>query len=200
MNYDNFFDQQLILEDELVRIEPLEEKHFDLLLPVAMEKELWLYTIQQINYPEDFKKYFNAALKEKEQQKSFPFAYFNKQTKQYVGSTRFLNIDFGNLRLEIGSTWLHPSLHGTGFNKHCKLLLLSYAFEQLQLNRVELKTSHLNLKSQNAMLKIGAVREGVFRNHVVNEDGSIRHSHFFSFIKEEWPAIKNSIFKELVTI
>ena len=198
MDYTNFFSSALILEDDLVRIEPLEEKHFELLLPVAMKKELWLYTIQQINSPEDFKKYFNTALKEKEQQKSFPFAYFNKQTQKYVGSTRFLNIDFGNFRLEIGSTWLYPSLHGTGFNKHCKFLLLSCGFEQLQLNRIELKTSHLNLKSQKAMLKIGAVREGVFRNHIVNEDGSIRHSHFFSFIKEEWPVIKQTIFKEFV--
>jgi N-acetyltransferase len=199
MNYDNFFDQQLILEDDLVRIEPLEEKHFELLLPTALEKEIWSFTIQKINTPEDFRKYFNTALDEKQNKKSYPFAYYNKITKQYVGSTRYGNIDFGNKRLEIGWTWLNPNVQGTGFNKHCKLLLLSYAFEQLQLNRVELKTSHLNLKSQNAMLKIGAVREGVFRNHVVNEDGSIRHSHFFSFIKEEWPAIKNSIFTELVT-
>jgi N-acetyltransferase len=176
MDYSNFFNQQLILEDELVRIEPLEEKHFELLLPTALQKELWLYTIQQIN----------------------SFAYFNKQTQQYVGSTRYLNIDFANLRLEIGSTWLHPNLHGKGFNKHCKFLLLSYGFEQLQLNRIELKTSHLNLKSQKAMLKIGAVPEGVFRNHVINQNGSIRHSHFFSFIKEEWPAIKQTLFKEFV--
>jgi N-acetyltransferase len=198
VDYTNFFSTAIVLENDLVRIEPLEEKHFELLLPVAMEKELWLYTIQQINSPEDFKKYFNTALKEKAQQKSYPFAYFNKQTQQYVGSTRFLNIDFGNLRLEIGSTWLHPSLHGKGFNKHCKFLLLSYSFEQLLLNRVELKTSHLNLKSQKAMLKIGAIREGVFRNHIVNEDGSIRHSHYFSFIKEEWQVIKQTIFKEFV--
>jgi N-acetyltransferase len=198
MDYSNFFNQQLILEDELVRIEPLEEKHFELLLPTALQKELWLYTIQQINSPADFKDYFSRALQEKEEQKSYPFAYFNKQTQQYVGSTRYLNIDFANLRLEIGSTWLHPTLHGKGFNKHCKFLLLSYGFEQLELNRIELKTSHLNLKSQNAMLKIGAIREGIFRNHVVNENGSIRHSHFFSFIKEEWPAIKQSIFKEFV--
>jgi N-acetyltransferase len=198
MDYSNFFNQQIILQDELVKIEPLEEKHFELLLPTALQKELWLYTIQQINSAEDFKKYFDTALTEKEQQKSYPFAYFNKQTQQYVGSTRFLNIDFANLRLEIGATWLHPTLHGEGFNKHCKFLLLSYGFEQLQLNRIELKTSHLNLKSQNAMLKVGATREGIFRNHVVNENGSIRHSHFFSFIKEEWPAIKQSIFKEFV--
>ena len=198
MNYANFFEHQIILEDDLVRIEPLEEKHFELLLPTALKKELWLYTIQQINSPEDFKKYFKTAIEEKAQQKSYPFAYYHKQTQQYVGSTRYLNIDFTNLRLEIGSTWLHPSLHGKGFNKHCKFLLLSHGFEQLQLNRIELKTSHLNLKSQNAMLKIGAVREGIFRNHIVNDNGSIRHSHFFSFIKEEWPAIKQNIFKEFV--
>jgi N-acetyltransferase len=198
MNYTNFFDSPIILEDELVKIEPLEEKHFELLLPVAMHQELWLYTIQQINSPEDFRKYFSIALEEKAQKKSYPFAYYDKQAQQYVGSTRYLNIDFGNLRLEIGSTWLHPSLHGKGFNKHCKFLLLSYGFEQLHLNRIELKTSHLNLKSQKAMLKIGAVRDGVFRNHIVNENGSIRHSHYFSFIKEEWPGIKNTIFKAFV--
>jgi len=198
MNYDNFFDSSIILEDELVRIEPLEEAHYQLLLPTAMQKEIWEFTTAKVYSPEDFRKYFDTALSEKQQKRSYPFAYFNKQTQQYVGSTRYGNIDFANKRVEIGWTWIHPQMQGTGFNKHCKFLLLSYGFEQLQLNRIELKTSHLNLKSQNAMLKIGAVREGIFRNHIINEDGSIRHSHFFSFIKEEWPAIKQSVFKEFV--
>ncbi len=197
MSYTNFFNTPLILEDELVRIEPLEEKHFELLLPTALQPELWRFTIQKINEPGDFRKYFDTALLEKQEKKSYPFAYFNKQTQQYCGSTRYGNIDFNNKRLEIGWTWLNKSFHGTGFNKHCKFLLLSYGFEQLGLNRIELKTSHLNLISQKAMRKIGAVHEGVFRNHVINEDGSIRHSHYFSFIKEEWPEIKNSIFKDL---
>ncbi len=83
MNYNNFFDQQLLLEDELVRIEPLEEKHFDLLLPTALEKEIWLFTIQKINTPEDFRKYFNTALDEKQNKKSYPFAYYNKITNEF---------------------------------------------------------------------------------------------------------------------
>lgn len=199
MNYDIFFDTSIILEDELVRIEPLEEIHYQLLLPTALQKELWLYTSVQINSPEDFRRYFDIALQEKQLKKSYPFAFFNKQTGQYVGSTRYGNIDFSNRRSEIGWTWIHPLMQGTGFNKHCKFLLLSYGFEQMQLNRIELKTSHLNLKSQNAMRKIGAVHEGVFRNHIINEDGSIRHSHFFSFIKEDWLKIKNSIFKDFTT-
>jgi RimJ/RimL family protein N-acetyltransferase len=198
MDYSNFFTTPLILEDELVRIEPLEEKHFELLLPTALQTDLWRFTMQKIKSVEDFRKYFDTALKEKQQKKSYPFAYFNKQTRQYCGSTRFGNIDFNNKRVEIGWTWLNTSLHGSGFNKHCKFLLLSYGFEQLQLNRIELKTSHLNLISQKAMRKIGAVHEGVFRNHIINEDGTIRHSHYFSFIKEEWPATKENIFKEFM--
>lgn len=198
MTYFNFFDTPIILEDELVRIEPLEEAHYQLLLPTAMQKEIWEFTTIKVNTPEGFRKYFDTALLEKQQKKAYPFAYFNKQTQQYVGCTRYGNIDFDNKKVEIGWTWIHPLMQGTGFNKHCKFLLLSYGFEQLQLNRIELKTSHLNLKSQNAMLKIGAVREGVLRNHLVNEDGSLRHSHYFSFIKEEWPEIKGSIFKEFV--
>ncbi len=198
MDYTNFFSTPLILEDDIVRIEPLEEKHFELLLPTALQPELWRFTIQKINSGQDFRFYFDTALKEKEEKKSYPFAYFNKQTQQYCGSTRYGNIDFKNKRLEIGWTWLNSSLHGTGFNRHCKFLLLSYGFDQLELNRIELKTSHLNLISQKAMRKIGAVHEGVFRNHVINEDGTIRHSHYFSFIKEEWPATKENFFKEFM--
>ena len=197
MDYTNFFSTPLVLEDDLVRIEPLEEKHFELLLPTALQPELWRFTIQKINSVKDFRFYFDTALKEREEKKSYPFAYFNKQTQRYCGSTRYGNIDFKNKRLEIGWTWLNSSLHGTGFNRHCKCLLLSYGFNQLELNRIELKTSHLNLISQKAMKKIGAVHEGVFRNHVINEDGTIRHSHYFSFIKEEWPATKENFFKEL---
>jgi RimJ/RimL family protein N-acetyltransferase len=196
MNYETFFEDEIILEDEWVRLEPLAEKHYNLLLPIAMEKALWLFTTIQINTAEDFRQYFDTAILERQQKKSYPFAYYNKKIQQYVGCTRYGNIDFTNKKLEIGWTWLAPSMQGTGFNKHCKFLLLSYGFKQLQLNRIELKTSHLNLKSQNAMLKIGAVREGVLRNHMVNQDGTKRHSHFFSFIIEEWAQIQQTIFAE----
>ncbi|MEI9959522.1 MAG: GNAT family protein [Ferruginibacter sp.] len=196
MNYDNFFDEQIILQDELVRLEPLEEKHYELLLPVAMNKMLWEFTGAKVNSEADFKRYFDTALLEKKNKKSYPIAYYNKQTQQYVGCTRYGNIDFPNKRVEIGWTWLDPSLHGKGFNKHCKFLLLSYGFEKLELNRIELKTSHLNLRSQKAMRKIGAVQEGVLRRHSINEDGLVRDTMYFSFIAEEWPVIKETIFKE----
>ncbi|HNG62573.1 MAG TPA: GNAT family protein, partial [Ferruginibacter sp.] len=130
--------------------------------------------------------------------RSYPFAYFHKKENRYVGSTRYANIDFDNKRLEIGWTWINPSLQGTGFNKHCKFLLLRYGFETMGLNRIELKTSHLNLKSQKAMRKIGAIEEGTFRNHIINEDGTLRHTMYFSFISDEWPEIKSRIFGEFI--
>jgi N-acetyltransferase len=196
ITYDNFFDQPIVLENETVRLELLQAAHFDPLLPVALNTELWRFTINKINSKEDFRDYFNTALEEKASKKSYPLALFDKRQQQYAGSTRLLNIDFNNKRLEIGSTWIAPGLHGTGFNKHCKFLLLNFCFETLLLNRVELKTNLLNLRSQKAMLKIGAVKEGIFRKHIVNDDGSIRDSVYFSFINDEWPEIKSTIFTE----
>lgn len=190
----NPFDTEIILENERARLEPLQPHHFEILDPIAQQKEMWEFTLAKINTTEDFKKYFDEAMTEKAAGLSYPFAIYDKREKMYAGSTRFGNISLPHKRLEIGWTWYHPQLQRTGLNRQCKFLLLSYCFEELGLNRVELKTSHLNQKSQTAMRKIGATEEGIFRNHLINEDGSIRHSVFFSFIKEEWPHIRSTIF------
>ncbi len=194
----NFFDENLVLENELVRLEPLTTAHFDVLLQIALQQQnLWKFTTAKIRTVADFTTYFNTALQERVDKKSYPFAYFNKQTNEYVGCTRYGNIDFKNKKLEIGWTWLSNPLHGTGFNRNCKFLLLNYGFEVLDLNRIELKTGSLNVISQKAIQNIGAVKEGVFRNHIITDDGSIRHSMYFSFIKEEWPATKQKYFEGL---
>ncbi len=198
MDYEKFFDFDHVLENDWVRLEPLKATHFELLLPVAMNKALWEFTTAKIFTETDFKKYFDTAMEEKRLQKSYPFALFDKQQNQYAGCTRYGNIEFKHKKMEIGWTWIDPKLQGTGFNKHCKFLLLHFGFETLLLNRVELKTSSLNLKSQKAMLKIGAVKEGVLRRNIINDDGSIRDTVYFSFIKEEWPEIKERIFGEFI--
>ena len=196
VNYDNFFEQNIILENSIVRIEPLQQQHFEPLLPVAVNEDIWKYKSSQIHSADDFKRYFDTAIEEKRTKKAYPFAFFDKVNNAYAGSTRFGNIDFKNKRIEIGWTWIDQKLHGTGFNKNCKYLLLSFCFNELNMNRVELKTSSLNLRSQKAMLNIGAVKEGVFRSHSINEDGSIRDSVYFSFIKTEWQQTKQNFFKE----
>ena len=192
MNTDNFFAEEHILENSRARLEPLQEHHYALLLPVAMEKDLWQFTSNSISNEADFLRYFNNAIAERKAGISYPFAVYDKQTGQYAGSTRYGTISFAHKKLEIGWTWYHPTAQRTGLNKACKSLLLNFGFNVLQLNRIELKTSTLNLKSQGAMLKIGAVKEGIFRNHMITENGTVRDSVFFSFIKEEWPATKES--------
>jgi RimJ/RimL family protein N-acetyltransferase len=165
----NFFTKEILLQNEWAMLEPLNEKHYEALWLVARNKELWQFTTAKVNTEDDFKRYFNKALSEKENHESYPFAIFDKQQNKYAGSTRFANISFENKRIEIGWTWYHPQMQRTGLNRACKFLLLSYGFEILDLNRIELKTALTNIKSQTAIEKIGATKEGVFRNHFINE-------------------------------
>ena len=195
---DNFFEQDHTLENERARLEPLTEKHFAELLPIAMKREIWEFTAADVKDENDFRKYFNQALAERQSGISYPFAIYDKQAGRYAGCTRYGNITMPHKRLEIGWTWYDPSLQRSGINKASKFLLLTFGFETLDLNRIELKTSLLNLKSQGAMLKIGAVKEGILRRHMIAENGSIRDTVYFSFIKEDWPSIKATIFAAFI--
>ena len=197
MDPNNFTTLTFILENERARLEPLEEKHFNELLPIAMEREIWEFTSADVKNEADFRRYFDIALAERKAGNSYPFAIYDKKENCYAGCTRYGNISMPNKRVEIGWTWYKPSLQRTGINKACKSLLLNFGFDKLNLNRIELKTSLLNLKSQGAMLKIGAVKEGILRRHMIAENGTVRDTVYFSFIKEEWPAIKQTIFKDL---
>ena len=197
---DNFFEQEIILQNDRSKLEPLTEAHYQHLLPIALHTEIWEFTGAKVKNEADFRRYFDTALTEKKSGRSYPFAIFDKQQNQYAGCTRYANFSITDKRLEIGWTWYNPSLQRSGINKATKILLLSFGFEQLDLNRIELKTSLLNLKSQGAMLKIGAVKEGVLRRHFINEDGIVRDTVYFSFIKEEWPQIKSTIFKEFINL
>lgn len=198
MEQSELFSSDVVLENQRARLEPLTENHFKLLLPIALQKELWAFTSVTVRDEEEFKEYFDLALQEKKQQLSYPFAIYDKLHQRYAGSTRYGNISFDNKRAEIGWTWYHPELQRSGINKNCKYLLLDFAFNVLVFNRVELKTALTNFKSQGAMLKIGAVKEGVLRRHIVNWDGTLRDSVYFSFIKEEWPDIRKKHFPEFI--
>ncbi len=196
---DNFFEQEIILEDDRARLEPLTEKHFEALMAIALSNsDIWKFTLANITDENCFRHYFNTALKEQDNKASYPFAMFDKKENRYVGCTRYANISFRDKRLEIGWTWIDPLLQGSGINKHNKFLMLQFAFETLNLNRVELKTAGTNLKSQRAMEKIGAVREGVLRKHSVNDVGVTRDTVYYSFINDDWPRIKETIFKEFL--
>jgi N-acetyltransferase len=192
------FNQQVILEDDHARLTPLQLTDMDSLSEIAFEPSIWTYGMSNLRELTDLEKYIVTALREKEQGLAYPFLIYNKIQDKVAGCTRFGNISFEHKRLEIGWTWLHPKHQGTGINKSCKYLLLKYAFEILGMNRVELKTDLLNLQSQQAMRKIGATQEGVFRRHQITSTGRVRDSIFFSIIHDEWLDLKESVFKDFM--
>ncbi|MDB5222700.1 MAG: GCN5-related N-acetyltransferase [Chitinophagaceae bacterium] len=194
----NFFESEIILENERAKLTPLKTGDLSELDKIAYEPSIWQLGMSNLKAQDDLKEYIDVALKERAAKTAYPFLIFDKQTNSVAGSTRYGNISFSHKRLEIGWTWIHPRHQGTGLNKACKFLLLQFAFEQLHFNRVELKTDVLNQQSQKAMRKIGATEEGIFRRHSVTSSGRIRDSIFFSIINDEWQDIKDSIFKEFV--
>ncbi len=181
MNPATFFTDDLILENDFVRVSPLKSGDFGQLESIVYHPEIWKMSLYNIAGPTQLQTYMDAALKEKEMQVSYPFLIYDKIQNRLAGSTRYLDISFTHKKLEIGSTWLHPDFHGTGLNKACKFLLLQFAFETLQFNRVELKTDVLNQQSRKAIVKIGAKEEGIFRKHLITSAGRIRDSIFFQY-------------------
>jgi RimJ/RimL family protein N-acetyltransferase len=179
-----------VLEGRRVRLEPLTLDHWRRLCEIGLDPELWRWTTSPLSTPEDVRRYIETALDWQAQGIALPFATVERTTGQAVGSTRFAAIDRVNRRVEIGWTWVAPPWQRTPVNTEAKYLMLRHAFETLGCIRVELKTNSLNVKSRNAILRIGAKEEGVFRNHMINDDGTIRHTVYYSIIDSEWPAVK----------
>ena len=190
----------VILEGKRVRLEPLTQAHHAQLCEIGLDEELWKLTTTIIRTPEDMKKYIDAAAKDFSDSKALPFAIIEKPSNKAVGSTRFGNIDTTHRRVEIGWTWIARQWQRTFINTEAKYLLLSHAFDTLGCMRVEFKTDSTNSRSRNALMRIGAKEEGVFRNHMIVPGGRIRHSVYFSIIDSEWNEVKKELEKKLATV
>ena len=186
------------LEGKRVKLIPLSMAHAEELWDSAKEEDLWThYTFRQMGSIEKFKEFLKGSLSEAESGKGFTFTIIDKASGRMKGGTSFLDIQPASRSLEIGRTWLAKELHGTGFNAECKLLLLQYCFEKLGLIRVFFKTDSNNKRSQRAMEKIGAKYEGTLRNHMIREDGTFRHSVYYSIIESEWEEVKKKLSEQL---
>ena len=141
--------------------------------------------------------YVNTALDEQKCGVSLPFVIIDADTNEVIGCTRYGNVERTHKRMEIGWTWVTPGRQRTPVNSEAKLLLLTHAFESLGANRVELKTDALNMKSRNAIGRIGAVQEGIFRQHMITAKGRVRDTVYFSIIQAEWPAVKQRLLVRL---
>ena len=189
--------EHLILENSRVILRPLQQHDLIYLAPFAInEPDTWKFSIVAIVGEPGMKNYIDTAVKGREEGHSFPFIVFDKQANAYAGCTRFYDIQPENQSLQLGYTWYGEKFRLTGLNRNCKLLLLQYAFETLQMERVEFRADNNNQPSVNAMKAIGCVPEGVLRNHLPLLNGSRRNSIILSILKKEWEeSVKENLSK-----
>ncbi len=190
------FDKHILLENERALLEPLSMDKYEPLLPVAIaHQDLLQYSPSPLHTPELFKEYIETALKERRIKFRYAFSVFDKQVQKYVGSSSFANVSNVDKRLEIGWTWYGREFQQTGLNRSCKLLMLSYAFEELDFKRVEFRIDERNQPSRTAVEKIGGKLEGILRSHMHMPNGFRRSTCYYSILAEEWPEIKSRVFE-----
>jgi len=188
---------KITLEGKYVRLEPLSLKHREELIGAISDGELWNLFVTLVPSIENIDRFIEEAIAAHLNEDGLVFATIDKVSGKVVGSTRFMKASFANKRIEIGYTFIAKSYQKSKINTDAKLLMLTYAFENLQLNRVELLTDYLNAKSRHAILRLGAKEEGILRNHMVMPDGRVRDSVLFSIINNEWAGIKQSLLYKL---
>ena len=192
------FNQDYILENDLVQLRPLTNDDFDILSQFSLqEPELWTYSLVPAGGLENLRTYMDLAIKDKEARKSYPFIVYDKRTGKYAGSTRFYDYQEQHNTVQLGFTWYGKEFQGTGLNKNCKLLLLEFAFETLGLDRVEFRADASNTLSIAAMKSIGCTVEGILRSNCKSLTGR-RDSIVLSILKIEWlDSIKKNLLNKI---
>ena len=180
------------------RLEPLAPRHAADLLAAGSDPSIWTYLSRPaFRDLADTEGWIAEVLAEVAAGRQIAFATVDVEAGRAVGSTRYLDIRAADRGIEIGSTWLGTAAQRTAVNTECKYLLLEHAFETLGALRVQLKTDARNVRSQNAIARIGATREGVLRRHMLVRDGHVRDSVYFSIVDLEWPSVKASLLAKL---
>ncbi|WP_035445037.1 GNAT family N-acetyltransferase [Bacillus sp. UNC41MFS5] len=180
------------LQGETVKLIPVNMNHLDGLWEAAKPDEIWTYMATKIRSREEMEQMINAAIKARENGTDYTFTVVDNKN-HIIGSTRFLDILPNHNSAEIGSTWYHPNVWRTKVNTECKFLLLSHAFDVWNLTRVQLKTDSRNIRSQKAIARIGAMKEGVLRKDRIISDGYVRDTVFFSILRDEWEDISTHL-------
>ncbi len=185
------------LEGRWVRLEPLQRQHVDALAAISGDEEIWRYISMPLATHSDVATFVERALATAERGDEIPFVIIEKVTGTIVGSTRFMDIRREHRAVEIGSTWLGRAWWRTAINSESKYLLLRHLFDDVGCLRVSLKTDARNLRSQRAIERLSAVREGVLRKHMIVQNGYSRDTVYYSIIDTEWPAIRSTMERNL---
>jgi RimJ/RimL family protein N-acetyltransferase len=181
-----------------VRLEPLSQDHREGLRAAADDERIWQHTLVAARGL-DYNAWFDSTLAQRDAGNQVPFAVRRLRDDRLLGSTSYLDPSLKHRRVEIGATWYVPDVWATAVNPECKLLLLAHAFEALGLNRVAFCTDLRNERSQAAIAKLGAVREGVLRSHMITQGGRIRDTVLFSIIAPQWPGVKANLLARLAS-
>lgn len=182
--------QTVTLEGQFVRLEPLTQHYHDGVCDAIGDGRLWELFVTLVPHPDGVSGFIEQAEADLNAGRSLPFATVDVASGKVIGSTRFMNVQLANKRLEIGFTFIAASHQKSSINTEAKLLMLSHAFETLGVNRVEFLTDYLNANSRRAILRLGAKEEGILRSHMVMPDGRVRDSVLYSILAHEWPGVK----------
>jgi len=178
------------LTGAIVSLVPLTAGDATKLADVGLEPVLWRLQPRQIRTPKEMQAYVDAALAEQRAGASLPFTITRRADGAVIGSTRYMDLALAHKRLEIGATWLTPGAQRSGANVEAKLLLLEYAFEQLAIRKVVLKTEVANVQSRTAIRALGATEEGIFRHHLLADDGRVRDMVYYGILASDWPEVR----------
>jgi N-acetyltransferase len=189
----------VVLEGRWVRLEPLTLAHVPELARVAFDDGIWKWTVEQVESVADLETYVQRALGQQNDGVALPFATVERDSGRAIGSTRFAQFEREHSRIEIGWTWIGREWQRTAINTEAKLLMLTHAFDTLGMRRVELKTDVLNERSRRAIARLGAVEEGVLRQHVVTRSGRVRDTVYYSILASEWPTVRGGLEAKLAT-
>lgn len=185
------------LQGKHVTLIPLSNIYTKELIEAVEDGELWKLWYTMIPSPDQMDEEINRRLKLQEEGTMLPFVVIDNTYSNVAGMTTYMNIDKKNRRLEIGSTWYRKQSQKTPLNTECKLLLLTHAFEKLDVIAVEFRTSFMNFQSRKAIERLGAKQDGILRNHVLMSNGTLRDTCVYSIISSEWPAVKANLMWKL---
>ena len=180
----------ILLQNDFVLLRPIELKDAKAIAAVARDERIWEHIAYTLATEEDVVEYVEKQVALTEKGERIVFVIMDQLTNKIIGSTSLYDFSLEHARCEIGSTWLTPAYWRTAINTNCKYLLLQHIFEEMNFNRVQIKTDNLNVRSQQAIERIGAKFEGQLRRHMCRKDGSLRDTMMYSIIREEWPEVK----------
>ena len=189
---------EVILENEKVKLSPLTFENYHHLKAIASQEKLIQYSPSDIETPGSLRNYVAIALDQHLKKTSIPFIIYDKTQKTYAGSTRYMHIDWKNMVLHIGSTWIGREFQGSGLNRQMKFLMLNNAFEEMGFEKVEFRIDERNMKSRKAVEKLGGILEGILRRNVYLLDDFKRNTCCYGILKEEWDVTKEAKFKDLL--